>query len=143
MGTPDRSPAFSSVEKTKQSYTMSNISLSFPISTSNAVHALSPDFPPLKPSRSFIQATKSNSIMVQHPTSPSTDSTLPTLPPLNSQYNSQYFKTPNTLEIILLEPEYNFEKWLNFFGITDKILPPSIRDKFEFYKNHSVLEKIA
>ena len=36
-----------------------NIRLSFPLETSNSFQVLSPDFPPLQSSKSFIQASKS------------------------------------------------------------------------------------
>ena len=56
-----------------------NIHLSFPLETSNSFQVLSPDFPPLQSSKSFIQASKSNyiSLLIQGQSNPSTVSTLP------------------------------------------------------------------
>ena len=75
-----------------------NIRHNFPIQTSNSFQVLSPDFPPLQPSKSFIQASKSTlkNIVVQRQSSPNTISTLPSssqsLSPSFSY--SQYVKKP-------------------------------------------------
>ena len=82
MGTPVKPQLPSSFKKTKTSYAMisnfSNICPTFPLQTSNSFQVLGPDFPPLQPSKSFIQASKSNSknILIQSQSSPSTISTL-------------------------------------------------------------------
>ena len=83
MGTLVKPHISSSSKKTKASYAMIsnflNIHPTFPIQTSNSFQVLSPDFPPLQPSKSFIQASKSTSknIPVQSQSNPITISTLP------------------------------------------------------------------
>ena len=75
MGTPIRPQLLSSSKKTKASYVMiskfPNIRSTFPIQISNSFQFLSPDFPPLQPSKSFIQASKSTpkNIVVQRQSS--------------------------------------------------------------------------
>ena len=122
MGTPVRPQLPSSSKKTKASYAMisnfSNVSPTFPLQTSNSFQVLSPDFPPLQPSKSFIQASKSNpkNILIQGHSSPSTISTLPSPSQSPSQSSSpsysysQYVKKPKTLEIAFIEPEFSFEE---------------------------------
>ena len=90
MGTPIRPQLPSSSKKTKASYAMiskfSNIRPTFPLQTSNSFQVLSPDFPPLQPLKSFIQASKLNSknIPIKSQSSPSTISTLPSASPFFS-----------------------------------------------------------
>ena len=75
MGTPVRPQLPSSSKKTKASYAMisnfSNVRPTFPLQTSNSFQVLSLDFPPLQPSKSFIQASKSTpkNIVVQRQSS--------------------------------------------------------------------------
>ena len=101
MGTPVRPQLPSSSKKTKASYAMisnfSNVRPTFPLQTSNSFQVLSPDFPPLQPSKSFIQAYKSTSknIPIQSQSSPSTISTLPSFSPSFSI--SQYVKKTQNL----------------------------------------------
>ena len=73
-----------------------NIHLSFPLETSNSFQVLSPDFPPLQSSKSFIQASKSNyiSLLIQGQSNPSTISTLPSS---SSLPYSQYARKLKTL----------------------------------------------
>ena len=73
-----------------------NIRSSFTIQTSNSFQVLSLDFPPLQPSKSFIQSSKStsNNILVQSQSSPSTVSTLSSS---SSFPNNQYVRKPKTL----------------------------------------------
>ena len=73
---------------------------------------MSPDFPPLQPSKSFIQTSKSTfkNIPVQNQSRPNTISTLPSSSSSPSFSISQYFKKPKTLEIAFLEPEYSYEE---------------------------------
>ena len=65
MGSPVRPQFPSSSKKTKASYAMisnfQNIRPTFPLQTSNSFQVPSSDFPPFQPSKSFIQASKSNS----------------------------------------------------------------------------------
>ena len=65
MGTPVRPQLPSSSKKTKASYVMiskfSNIRPTFPLQTSNSFQVPRPDFPPLQPSKFFIEASKSTS----------------------------------------------------------------------------------
>ena len=86
-----------------------NIHLTFPIQTSNFFQVLGPNFPPLKPSKSFIQASKSTfkSIYDQSQSNPSIISTLPSH---SSFSTSQYVKKLKTLEIAFSEPEFNYEE---------------------------------
>ena len=86
-----------------------NIHPTFPIQTSNFFQVLGPNFPPLKPSKSFIQASKSTfkSIYVQSQSNPSIISTLPSH---SSFSTSQYVKKLKTLEIAFSEPEFNYEE---------------------------------
>ena len=122
MGTPVRRQLPSSSKNTKASYAMisnfSNVRPTFPLQTSNSFQVLSPDFPPLQPSKSFIQASKSTpkNIVVQRQFSPNTISTLPSpsqspsqSPSLTSSY-SQYVKKPKTLKIAFIESEFNYEE---------------------------------
>ena len=91
----------------------SNIRPTFPLQTSNSFQVLSPDFPHLQPSKSFIQASKSTSknIPVQSQSSPSTISTLPSPSPSPYSFStSQYVKKPKTLEIAFIEPKFNYEE---------------------------------
>lgn len=82
MGTPIKPPTFS--KETKQSYSISSV---HSFSNSKSFQAVSHNFSSLKPTRSFIQATKSTPI-----------------------FNSQYFEKLKTLEVTLLEPEFNFDE---------------------------------
>ena len=81
MGTPVRPQLPSSSKKTKASYAMiskfSNVRPTFLLQTSNSFQVLSPDFPPLQPSKSFIQASKLSpkNFVVQKQSSPNTIST--------------------------------------------------------------------
>ena len=70
----------------------SSICHTFPLQTSNSFQVLSPDFPHLQPSKSFIQASKSTSknIHVQSQSSPNTISTLHSHSPYFP--TSQYIK---------------------------------------------------
>ena len=83
MGTPVRPQLPSSSKKTKASYAMisnfSNVHPIFPLQTSNFFQVLSPYFHPLRPSKSFIQVSKSTpkNIDVQRQSNPNTISTLP------------------------------------------------------------------
>ena len=90
----------------------SNIRPTFPLQTSNSFQVLSPDFPPLQPSKSFIQASKSalKNFPIQSQSSHNTISTLP-FPSLFFFFSySQYVKKPKTLEIAFIELEFNYEK---------------------------------
>ena len=70
----------------------SSICHTFPLQTSNSFQVLTPNFPPLQPLKSFIQASKLNSknIPIKSQSSPSTISTLPSASPFFSI--SQYVK---------------------------------------------------
>ena len=120
MGTPVRPHLSSSSKKTKASYAMlskfSNICSIFPIQTSNSFQVPSLDFPPLQPSKSFIQASKSTSksILVQSQSSPSTISTLPSPSYFST---SQYVKKPKTLKLLSLSQTSIMKKSLIFFLI--------------------------
>ena len=117
-----------SSKKTKASYAITsnvpNIRPSFPLQTSNSFQVLSPNFSPLQPSKSFIQASKSTSksISVQ---SQSNLSTISILTSSSFLPNSQNVRKPKTLEIAFIEPKFNFEeipkilsyifpRWVNF-----------------------------
>ena len=118
MGTPVMAQLSSSSKKLKASYAMiskfSNVHPTFPLQTSNSFQVLSPDFPHLQPSKSFIQTSKSTpkNIVVQRQSSPNTISTLPSpsQSPSSSFSYSQYVKKPKTLEIAFIEPEFNYEE---------------------------------
>ena len=118
MGTPIRPQLLSSSKKTKALYVMiskfPNIRSTFPIQISNSFQFLSPDFPPLQPSKSFIQVYKSTSksIHVQNQSSPSTISILLSL---SSFTTSQYVKKPKTLEILSLNLSSLLKKFLKSF----------------------------
>ena len=107
----------------------SNICPTFPLQTSNSFQVLSPYFPPLQPSKSFIQASKSTSknIHVQSQSSLNTISTLPSHSP--SFPTSQYIKKPKTLEIAFIEPEFNDEE-------IPKILPYIFPQGVNFNSNN-------
>ena len=132
MGTPVRPKFLSSFKKTKASYEMIwkflNIHPTFPIQTSNFFQVLSPEFPPLQPSKSFIQASKSTfkSILVQSQSSPSTISPLPSPSAFST---SQYVRKPKTIEIAFIEPEFNFEE-------VHKILPYIFPEGVNFNSNN-------
>ena len=118
MGTPVRPQLPSLSKKTKASYAMisnfSNIRPTFPLQTSNSFQVLSPNFLPLQPSKSFIQAFKSTpkNITIQRQSNPNTNSTLPSpsQSPSPSFSYSQYVKKPKTLEIAFIELEFNYEE---------------------------------